>query len=137
MQTARKTKYYKKKDQWVVDGVPINTKNRLDRIHFCGIGTSYTYQYKNKNTEKRWKISETLAPTDEAWIILVITFKNNGHYPQLFEKLKMAVKMEEHYITYEWLTSRTLRASKNRHCRKLNILEVAMVEIEINKALTQ
>ena len=129
IKTARVYPYIKK-GKWCIE-VPVCTIKRLVQVKFLGIGQQYQHKYKNGNTEKRWKIVESLAPDDNSfWFILSAVVQDS------MSDYNLAVKIDDKNICYEWLTLKDLKISCSRSCLKdLNILEIALIESEIENAL--
>jgi len=133
VQTAKRAKFYRSGSEWYADKIPVDSRNRLNYVQFLGMGQTYIHKYKNGNTEKRWKLVDSVGPKDEVWFIVGIGVRDNS--PMLGE-FNVAIKINEHTITYEWLTLKTLKISESRACLKdLGPLEVAFLESEIESAL--
>jgi len=118
VQTAKRAKFYRSGSEWYADKIPVDSRNRLNYVQFLGMGQTYIHKYKNGNTEKRWKLVDSVGPKDEVWFI----------------EFNVAIKINEHTITYEWLTLKTLKISESR-LKDLGPLEVAFLESEIESAL--
>ena len=132
MNTAKRVKFYRSSNEWYADKIPVNSRNRLNYVQFLGMGQTYIHKYKNGNTEKRWKLVDSVGPKDEVWFIVGIGVDKG----EVGGEFNVAIKINEHTITYEWLTLKTLKISESRACLKdLGPLEVAFLESEIESAL--
>lgn len=132
MQTAKRVKFYRSGNGWYADKIPVDSRNRLNYVEFLGLGQVYTHKYKNGNTEKRWKIVDSIAPNDEVWFIVGVGV-NKG---EIAGEFNVALKIGKDRITYEWLTLKTLKISESYSCLKdLEPLEVAFLESKVESAL--
>jgi len=130
MNTAKRTKCYRKGNEWFVDNVPVGSKSRLIYVDFSGIGQKYEHQYKNGNTQTRWKLVDSLSPKDEVWFILKVGITD------CMSDFHLAVKLGKNKITHEWLTEKELKASQSLSCpTNLSVIEVALIETEIDGAI--
>lgn len=100
-------------------------------MSYLGLGEQFIYRFKNGNEEPRWKLVDCVGPDEEVWFMLEANLRNT-----VYDRVSMAVFIDDDYIKFYWLTNGTMRISNNNACpKKLNKLEVARVESTIENAL--
>ncbi|MBD3407391.1 MAG: hypothetical protein GF411_14840 [Candidatus Lokiarchaeota archaeon] len=111
---------------WLADEIPVFARNRIEKIEYVGMAT--------KDDSHRWTIINSAGPDNDVWFIFKCRI---GHMNYISSELCLATKVNDKFVSYAWITTKTLVLSTNRLIKfEFSMLEKAYISSAIQSVLS-